>query len=186
MKKTVLLLVTILLFFGCKDETVKKPERLIDKDVMENIIYDLAIIDAIKYSEPATTEKYKVNPKEFVFRKYKVDSAQFAQSNIYYASDFESYKSMYDSVIKRMDRKKTFLDSLVKKEVKKDSLIQLKKKRLDSISNAKKVAKAKKDSLQKVKKKDSLLLLKKKTTTAKKNLLQQKKSLVIKNGNVVN
>ena len=70
--------------------------------------------------------------------------------------------------------------------MKKDSLIQLKKKRLDSISNAKKVAKAKKDSLQKVKKKDSLLLLKKKTTAAKKNLLQQKKSLVIKNGNVVN
>ena len=44
MKKTVLLLVTILLFFGCKDEAVKKPERLIDKDVMENIIYDLAFL----------------------------------------------------------------------------------------------------------------------------------------------
>ncbi|GEL10082.1 protein of unknown function [Flavobacterium glycines] len=185
MKKAVSFLVLIMLFFSCKDDAVKKPERLIDKEVMENIIYDLSLLDAIKYNEPATTENYKVNPKEFIFRKYKVDSAQFAQNNIYYASDFEVYKAMYDSVIKRIDRKKTLLDSLVKKEVKRDSLNQAKKKRMDSIANAKKVALAKKDSLKKLKKKDSLLL-KKKTITTKKKVLSTNKSVVIKNGKVVN
>lgn len=185
MRKTVSFLVIIMLFFSCKEDAVKKPERLIDRAVMENIIYDLSLLDAIKYNEPTTTENYKVNPKEFIFRKYKVDSAQFAQNNIYYASDFEGYKAMYDSVIKRIDRKKTLLDSLVKKEVKRDSLNQAKKKRMDSIAKVKKVALAKKDSLKKLKKKDSLLL-KKKTITTKKAILPIKKSVVIKNGKVVN
>lgn len=175
-----------MLFLGCKDDVVQKPDRLIDKKVMENIIYDLSLIDAIKYNEPNTTENYKVNPKEFIFRKYKVDSLQFAQNNIYYASDFEGYKSMYDNVLKRIDSKKAILDSLIKKEVKRDSLNQVKKRRMDSIANAKKIALAKKDSLKKVKKKDSLLLLKKKKTVSKKDLMQTKKALVLKNGNAVN
>lgn len=162
MKNTVFFLVAILLVFGCKDDAVKEPDNLIDKDVMEDIIYDLSLLEAIKYNDPTTSEKYKVNPKEFIFKKYKVDSAQFAQNNAYYASNFDEYKTMYDSVVKRIESKKSILDTLIKKETKRDSLVEAKKKRLDSIKGAKKVALAKKDSLQKIKKKDSLLLLKKK------------------------
>ncbi|HTG65965.1 MAG TPA: DUF4296 domain-containing protein [Flavobacterium sp.] len=175
MKKAVFFWVVLLSLFGCKDETVKEPDRLVDKETMQNIIYDLALLDAIKYNEPATTEKYKVNPKEFIYRKYKVDSLQFAQNNIYYASNFEEYKAMYDNVAKRMEAKKATIDVLLKKERKKDSLIGLKKKRLQ--------AKKTKDSLQKIKK-DSLL--KKKTKTIAPTLIQKKKAVFIKNGKVVN
>ncbi len=172
-----------MLLFSCKEEVVEKPDRLIDKEVMENIIYDMSLLDAIKYNEPSTTEKYKVNPKEFIYKKYKVDSAQFAQSNIYYASNFDEYKEMYDNVVKRIDGKKTVLDSIIKKEVKRDSLIAVKRKQ-DSIKAVNKVALAKKkDSLQKIKKKDSLLLLKKKPKKAKTSEI---KSKVIKNGVKVN
>ena len=59
-----------MLFLSCKDDAVKEPERLIDREVMENIIYDLSLLEAIKYNEPATTENYIVNPKEFILRKY--------------------------------------------------------------------------------------------------------------------
>lgn len=172
-----------MLLFSCKEEVVEKPDRLIDKEVMENIIYDMSLLDAIKYNEPSTTEKYKVNPKEFIYKKYKVDSAQFAQSNIYYASNFDEYKEMYDNVVKRIDGKKTVLDSIIKKEVKRDSLIAVKRKQ-DSIKAVNKVALAKKkDSLQKIKKKDSLLLLKKKTKKVKTSEI---KSKVIKNGVKIN
>ncbi|OYX80934.1 MAG: hypothetical protein B7Y83_17870 [Flavobacteriales bacterium 32-34-25] len=188
MKKTVSFLVIVMLLFSCKNDGVEKPDRLVDKEVMENIIYDMSLLDAIKYNEPNTTEKYKVNPKEFIYKKYKVDSAQFAQSNIYYASDFDEYKKMYDNVVKRMDSKKAVLDSLIKKEVKRDSLITAKRKQ-DSIKAVKKVALAKKkDSLQKIKKKDSLLLLKKKPISPKKpkTTSTQIKSKVIKNGVQIN
>ena len=185
MKKTVSFLVIVMLFLSCKDDAVKEPERLIDREVMENIIYDLSLLEAIKYNEPATTENYIVNPKEFILRKYKVDSAQFAQSNIYYASDFEKYKAMYDSVVKRMERNRVHYDSLVKKQIKKDSLIQAKKRKMDSLANAKKVALAKKDSLKKLKKKDSLLL-KKKTISTKKKILSTTKAATIKTSKAVN
>lgn len=187
MKNGVFFLVVIMLFLGCKEDAVKKPDRLIDKEVMENIIYDLSLLEAIKYNDPSTTENYRVNPKEFIFKKYKVDSAQFAQNNVYYASNYEEYKAMYDSVVKRIESKKTIIDSLIKKQVKRDSLAEVKKKRLDSIKVAKKAALAKKDSLQKIKKKDSLLLLKKKVkNTPTKKIPTTVKSVVIKNGVKVN
>lgn len=186
MKKAVSFLAIIMLFFSCKENAVKEPDHLIDRDVMENIIYDLSLLDAIKYSQPNTTENYKVNPKEFIFKKYKVDSTQFAQNNMYYAANFEEYKKMYDNVIKRIDGKKAILDSVIKKEVKRDSLIAVKKKRLDSIAEVKKVALAKKDSLQKIKKKDSLFLLKKKKTTIKQKEILPKKATIIKKGATVN
>lgn len=185
MKKTVSFLVIVMLLFSCKNEVVEEPDHLIDKEVMENIIYDMSLLDAIKYNQPNTTENYRVNPKEFIYKKYKVDSAQFAQSNIYYASNFDEYKEMYDNVIKRIDSKKAVLDSIIKKEVKRDSLIAVKRKQ-DSIKVVKKVALAKKkDSLQKIKKKDSLLLLKKKPKTAKTTSTTIK-STVIKNGVKIN
>ncbi|RVT78369.1 DUF4296 domain-containing protein [Flavobacterium sufflavum] len=185
MKKTVFFLVIIMLFFGCKEETVKEPDHLIDKEVMQNIIYDLSLLEAIKYNEPNTTENYRVNPKEFIYRKYKIDSAQFAQNNIYYASNFDEYKAMYDNVIKRIDGKKAVIDAVLKKEAKRDSLIA-QKKRTDSIQKVKKIALVKKkDSLQKIKKKDSLLLLKKKPKAPKK-ISTSIKSKVIKNGVRVN
>ena len=181
MKKAVFFLIIIMSFFGCKEETVKEPDHLIDKEVMQNIIYDLSLLEAIKYNEPATTENYRVNPKEFIYKKYKIDSTQFAQNNLYYASNFDEYKAMYDNVIKRIDSKKTVLDALLKKEAKRDSLIA-KKKELDSIKKAKKVILAKKkDSLQKIKKKDSLLLLKKKGKKGKNNSITIS-SAITKNG----
>lgn len=181
MKNAVFFLVVIMLFFGCKEDTVKEPDHLIDKEVMQNIIYDLSLLEAIKYNEPNTTENYRVNPKEFIYKKYKIDSAQFAQNNVYYASDFDEYKAMYDTVIKRIDGKKAILDAVIKKAAKRDSLIA-KKKRTDSIQKAKKVALVKKkDSLQKIKKKDSLLLLKKKPKKSKMTSTTIK-STVIKNG----
>lgn len=182
MKKAVFFLVVIMLFLGCKEETVKKPDHLIDKEVMQNIIYDLSLLEAIKYNEPNTTENYRVNPKEFIYKKYKIDSAQFAQNNVYYASNFEEYKAMYDTVIKRIDSKKAIVDAALKKVAKRDSIIA-QKKRTDSIQKAKKTALVKKkDSLQKIKKKDSLLLLKKKPKKTSTTI----KSTVIKNGVKVN
>jgi hypothetical protein len=42
-------------------------------------MYDLSILDAIKYQNPASLETYKINPSQYIYKKYKIDSAQFAQ-----------------------------------------------------------------------------------------------------------
>ncbi len=178
MKKIATILGFILIFSGCKDEAVKKPDRLIEKEVMKNIIYDLSLLDAIKFSDPSSLEKYKVSPKEYIYKKYKIDSLQFAHSNQYYAINYEEYKDMFDQVAKRIDGKKVVVDSLLKIQKKQDSIKEAKKRKLDSISKLTKKPLSKKDSLDLVKKKalqkkDSILKAKKKIRAMKKTPVQK-------------
>ena len=119
MKKVILFLAILTLFFSCKENVVKKPKRLIEKDVMVDIMYDISILDAIRYQNPSSIDSFKINAKDFIFKKYKVDSLQFINSNIYYSSDYEGYKIMFDQVVKRIDNQKTVADSLIKLEEKK-------------------------------------------------------------------
>ena len=117
--KKIVVLVVFLVFVSCKEEVVKKPNRLIEKDVMVNIMYDLSLLEAIKYQSPAILDSNKISPKQYIYKKYKVDSLQFAQSNVYYASDYEEYKNMFEQMTKRLDQKKLAVEALIKAEKKK-------------------------------------------------------------------
>ena len=119
MRKTMIFLAILTVFISCKEEVVKKPERLIDKDVMVDIIYDISVLDAIKYENPTSIDSFKINAKDFILKKYKVDSLQFVKSNVYYSADYEGYKAMFDQVAKRIDKEKAVADSLIKLDKKK-------------------------------------------------------------------
>ena len=56
-------LAILTVFISCKEEVVKKPERLIDKDVMVDIIYDILNLEVIKYENPTTIDSFKINAK---------------------------------------------------------------------------------------------------------------------------
>ncbi|TAF63945.1 MAG: DUF4296 domain-containing protein [Flavobacterium sp.] len=117
MKKAILFFALLVSFVGCrKEETVKTPKKLIDKAVMVNVFYDLALLEASKYQMMSKTEYQKISPKEFIFKKYKIDSAQFSQSNIYYASSIEEYKAMFEQVQKRLQANSDKMDTIIKRK----------------------------------------------------------------------
>ena len=117
MKKGILFFALLVSFVGCrKEETVKTPKKLIDKAVMVNVFYDLALLEASKYQMMSKTEYQKISPKEFIFKKYKIDSAQFSQSNIYYASSIEEYKAMFEQVQKRLQTNSDKMDTIIKQK----------------------------------------------------------------------
>ena len=126
MKKGVLFFILISLILSCKEEVVKKPENLIEKEIMVDVMYDLALLEAIKYQSPDAIETHKINPDEYIYKKYKIDSAQFVQSNMYYASDYKEYKKMYDQINSRLVKNKSLLEEAIKNE--KDKSLLLKKK----------------------------------------------------------
>ena len=126
MKKGVLFFILISLIFSCKEEVVKKPENLIEKDIMVDVMYDLALLEAIKYQSPNALQAHKINPDEYIYKKYKIDSAQFVRSNMYYASDYKEYKKMYDQINSRLEKNKSLLEEAIKNE--KDKALLLKKK----------------------------------------------------------
>lgn len=158
-KKILLFLVVLSMIFSCEKELVKTPDRLIEKDKMVNIIYDLALLEAIKIQNPSSLDSFKINPNDYIFKKYKIDSLQFSQNNIYYAADYKEYKKMFEEIKSRLDKNKITVEKLIKDQKKKEDLLKKQKQKLkvkhesDSIKKVKQDLKLKKegDSIKKAK-----------------------------------
>ena len=56
---------------SCNHNAVEKPENLIEEEVMTNILYDLSIMEAMKSQNPYAPQNQSINPKEYIFKKYK-------------------------------------------------------------------------------------------------------------------
>ena len=142
MKQFLYILVIVVLAVSCDNKNKPpKPNNLISKDKMENILYDLYIINAAKGVNRKLLEDKGIVPESYVLNKHKIDSAQFAESNTYYAFDPDLYKSMVENVKSRLEKEKEVLENLEKKESKKasrrrDSISRINEKRRDSIKKA--------------------------------------------------
>lgn len=137
-KKSLFGIAICVLFLGCKEEIVKEPKKKLEKEVMVNVMYDLSLIEAMKYQNLSAVDSVKINPTNYVLKKYKIDSVQFAQNNEYYASDVAQYQKMIQEIADRLDKNKKAVDKSIKIENKK-SLLNKKKKIKERL---------KKDSLQ--------------------------------------
>ena len=124
MKRVTLFFILIILISSCKEEVVKKPDNLIEKKVMVDVMYDLTLLEAIKYQSPNELETHKINPTEYIYKKYKIDSTQFVQSNMYYASDYKGYKNIYDQINSRLKKNKSIVETSIKDEEKKELLLK--------------------------------------------------------------
>ena len=112
MKANIFLFGFFILLVSCKD-TASKPDNLIGEDQMVDIIYDLTVLDGIKSHDPQNLQSF--NQNDFIYKKYKIDSLQFAKSNQFYASDIHKYKKMYQQVSERIEKDKKRIDSLALK-----------------------------------------------------------------------
>lgn len=116
MRKGTVVLLLVFMALGChKDSDIKTPKKPIERSVMINIYYDLALLEASRYQNYSKEGFKKIPPKEFIYKKYKIDSAQFSQNNLFYASSIEDYRLMFEEVQKRMQTKSDLLDTIVKK-----------------------------------------------------------------------
>lgn len=113
MRKSFLFFSLLVLMVACKENAVKTPEKLIDKDQMSEIIYDVTILDAMRSRNPGTMQN--ASNLDYIYKKYNIDSLQFAENNTYYASDIKQYKKIYEKVNERIEREKKEADSLATK-----------------------------------------------------------------------
>jgi len=91
---------------ACGKSVVEKPDNLIAKDKMTDIIYDLSILEAMRSQKPLILEQNNINSNTYIYKKYGIDSLQFEQSNRYYASNVEQYKAIYEEVSRRLEAQK--------------------------------------------------------------------------------
>ena len=133
MKKILFCITTIILTACSNNIEVQKPKKLIEEETMENILYDLALLQALKGHSPKELAKNEVDPKTYIYQKYKIDSLQFVENNRYYSADVQNYMSMFSKVIERLDKEKKAMKEIVKKETEAKQ-----KKMRDSIVNSSK------------------------------------------------
>jgi len=139
LKNIVVIIVFCLLAMACDSSgNIEKPDNLISKEKMSNILYDLYIINAAKGINRKLLEKNELAPETYVLTKYSIDSTQFADSNKYYAYKTEAYKVIVEEVKARLEKEKKEYEELRKNEslaakTKRDSLKKQGNNKKDSI-----------------------------------------------------
>lgn len=107
---TILFFIALLGLLSCAEEVIQKPKDLISPQKMEEILYDLALLQAGKNTNPGVLEEHGIETMPFLYQKYGIDSAQFVNSDIYYASRPLEYEAMYSRVEARLEKEKETLE----------------------------------------------------------------------------
>lgn len=122
MKKVIYILFLVLMG-SCAEKLLEKPNNLIPKDKMVDILNDLAILNAAKSTNVAILRNHDIEPMEYIFTKYEIDSVQFVESDRYYASIPEEHEKIYIAVEAKLEQEEERL-SFAKKE--RDSIKRVK------------------------------------------------------------
>jgi len=119
--KYIFLIAFSTLFTFCTSNTIlEKPEDLLTKDEMVNILTDILIANgATRYNN--IDMKRDVNYFPLVYDKHKIDSTQFKNSSRYYASKIDDY----DEILIQVQKNLNDLKEIYEKELlEKDSLLR--------------------------------------------------------------
>lgn len=135
MKKIAILFLLISLgLSSCQHvKHTEKPENLIPEDKMVDIIADLSIVGAARNYNQTLFSKTGIDPEQFVYKKYGIDSLQLKRSNDYYSDNYTTYERIYKAVKERLENLKEKADSIYELDVRrKDSIAEQKRKKGDS------------------------------------------------------
>ncbi|MBC2837907.1 DUF4296 domain-containing protein [Robiginitalea sp. SC105] len=110
-KLRIFLLFTLVL--GCQDALVEKPDNLIPPGKMSDILFDLAVMEAIDNTYRGQLERNGIEPLSYVFEKHRVDSLQFAKSDFYYASRPAVYERIYQEVADRLAQQRDSVGEVI-------------------------------------------------------------------------
>lgn len=108
MTRFLVYIVVLLFVVSCNDGVTKpkKPDNLIPKSTMVDIIVDINLMNAAKGVNKRLLEEKVVNPEAYIYKKYNIDSLQFSKSSDYYAYDIKTYEAIYQQAKERLEAKK--------------------------------------------------------------------------------
>ncbi|CAM3317324.1 DUF4296 domain-containing protein [Aequorivita lipolytica] len=113
MKHAAFLFMLMLSFFGCQNvELPKKPENLIPKDQMVDILTETYMSNAARSVNNQTIIDKGIKMDSLIYNNFGIDSLQFANSNAYYAADINSYMDIFQKVEARLTTMQKKMDSI--------------------------------------------------------------------------
>lgn len=96
---------------SCNEKVVEKPENLIPQEKMEAILYDISLLNAGKTINESILNEYNLEPMDYIYNKYKIDSLQLVRSDIYYASQPVAYEAIYTRIKERLEREEVQMEA---------------------------------------------------------------------------
>ncbi|BCY28047.1 DUF4296 domain-containing protein [Flavobacterium okayamense] len=117
MKGYIFLLLSIFVLVSCNEKPVEKPDRLINKETMIDILYDISVLQASVSFKPDIVNQ-NVEVEKYIYEKYGIDSLTLHQNQRFYASDVEDFNKMYKELSEKIKNEETIADSLSKSEKK--------------------------------------------------------------------
>jgi len=101
--KKVICLGVVFVIFACSNNPVPKPKNLLNEETMENILFDVAVLQATKANSPEILQTNTIDSKDFIYKKYKIDSTTYHQNNRYYAGNVRKHKHLHKRVLARLE-----------------------------------------------------------------------------------
>ena len=75
--KQLFYLLFIVTAISCSKNPVKKPERLLEEEVMVDIIYDISLLQAIEGAYPNKLIEQNIKPNQFIFVSSVLQGGKF-------------------------------------------------------------------------------------------------------------
>jgi len=143
MKQFIAVILISIFIISCTSNTIyKKPENLISKDLMVDLLVDMQLALGAKTIKNKDGNR-KVEYMHLVYEKYGIDSAQFSKSNFYYTTNIDDYNKILKKVKKRLGEMKKKFEF---EQVLKDSLDRASRPVLNERPQTEKPKKFKKDT----------------------------------------
>jgi len=120
LKKIIPYIIVFLFVVSCyKFREPEKPKNLISKADMVNILIDLKLIASVTGGDDVKVlDSNNVQSQKYIYKKYNIDSVQFALSNNYYAFHINDYEAIYTKVKDSLEALSRFYEDLELKELK--------------------------------------------------------------------
>lgn len=133
MRSLIYLLFGLLFLSSCAEELIEKPDNLIPEDKMVAIIKEMAVVNASKSTNLGKLRENGIDPTNYVFTKFEIDSAQFVDSDRYYASKPLRYENMYKKVESDLEEQRLKLEA--EKKIRDSlSLVEKSKSKIDKLA----------------------------------------------------
>ncbi|WP_255696405.1 DUF4296 domain-containing protein [Solitalea lacus] len=126
-------LLLILTIWSCSNKN--KPSDLIPKEKMKNILMDMHLVESrsFRISNSDSAKRVTKASYQFIFKKYKIDTAQLRSSLEYYLSEPELLDNMYEQMIDSLSKRQTKLVKEDRKDMKPAVDLKLDSIKKDSI-----------------------------------------------------
>tara|TARA_B100001250_G_C19164164_1_gene513701 strand:- start:105 stop:488 length:384 start_codon:yes stop_codon:yes gene_type:complete len=123
--KKIIILLFLTIFFSCINKEKNVPQNLMSEDQMINFLFDINIINSSRAFRNRSELNYYNIKDSLLFKKHKIDSIIFSESNFYYASNPKLYLKIYS----KLETKLNILKDSLSKELEVHT-----KKRIDSLN----------------------------------------------------